>query len=63
MDGQDVQRRMGNPRRRAQLREGLEGLRRGQQPPMATSAADCRKAATDPERKFEPLRRATERPH
>jgi hypothetical protein len=57
MDGQDVQRRVGDPRRNARTREGIEELRRGQRPPLGGSAQDCLKAGRDPERKFEPLRR------
>lgn len=56
MDGSDLHRRVGDPARRPP-REALETLRRNQQPPKGGTAEDCVKAARDPDRRFETLRR------
>jgi hypothetical protein len=55
MDGQDLQRRA--PARHP-ARRSIEALKRGQRPPETGTAADVLRAERDPERKFEPLRRA-----
>jgi hypothetical protein len=61
MDGRDVERRTGDARRTRQVREGLAALWRNRPAQRRTSAADCAKAARDPERKFEQLKRRKER--
>lgn len=56
MDGRDLQRRAGRANRAA--RAGIEALRRRQAPLRAGSGEECARLARDPERRFEPLRRA-----
>jgi hypothetical protein len=60
MDGTDMQRRI------AEARHGSgaawEALRRGQRPLRPGSAADCLKAARNPDHRLEPMRRALGRP-
>ncbi len=58
MDGSDMQRRIGPAQRQARRRAEWEALRRDQRPPKAGSAEECLKAARDPERRLEPMRRA-----
>jgi hypothetical protein len=58
MDGTDLQRRMAPALRGRPPRRAWDALHRDQQPPRAATGADCLKAAHDPERRFEPLRRA-----
>jgi hypothetical protein len=57
MDGQDMERRIGQARRRRAPRTGIEALRRNHQPPQPATAQDCLKAGFDPARRLEPLRR------
>ena len=57
MDGNDLHRRVGGARRRAQERDSIEAMRRNHAPQNTTSAEDCLKAGRDPERKFEDMRR------